>query len=212
MNKRLIMFLLFLGGFTCQADAFQVSEAEAIKQLEAIGGRVMTIAADTEDREVSLYLAGDKVDDEKVALLRSVSNIKWLNLANTAVTDAGLAPLQNLKLEKLHLEKTGIGDKGLAHLKNQTELVYLNLYGTNVTNEGLRQLAGLSKLKKLYLWQSKVDEDGMAWLKAELPDLVVVGAVNLNTDTNEEAAKDEKKMEVKEREKATEDKKDSGKE
>lgn len=35
-------------------------------------------------------------------------------------------------------------------------LTYLNLYGTNVTDAGLAHLKGLTYLRNLYVWQSKV--------------------------------------------------------
>lgn len=160
----------------------QVTEDDAIAELQSLGGRVITIAADTTDREISLYLAGDAISDQQLPLLKSVSDVKWLNLANTSVTDQGLAHLHDLKLTRLHLEKTTVGDKGLAHLKNQTDLQYLNLYGTKVSNEGLKHLAELSKLRKLYVWQTAVDQDGIQWLTERIPELEIVGAVQLQTE------------------------------
>lgn len=166
----------------------QVEEAEAIAQLEAVGGRVTKIAADSEDREVSLYLAGKSVTDDHVALIKSIGNVKWLNLANTSVTNQGLSHLGGVKLSRLHLEKTGVGDEGLAHLKEQMELEYLNLYGTQVTNEGLKHLARLTKLRKLYVWQSGVNQEGIEWLQGKLPELEIVGAAKL--DAQPEATKE----------------------
>ncbi|HBF16996.1 MAG TPA: ribonuclease inhibitor, partial [Verrucomicrobiales bacterium] len=53
-------------------------------------------------------------------------------------------------------------------------LEWLNLWGTQVTDLGLMKLKDLSKLRKIYLWQSKVTEKGAAALKKELPDLEVI--------------------------------------
>jgi hypothetical protein len=206
--------LILIALFTTSTSFAQVEEAEAITQLEAAGGRVMTIAADTTDREVSLYLAGDAITDEHLTLLKSISDIKWLNLANTAITNDGLAHLAELKLIKLHLEKTSIGDAGLAHLKDQTELVYLNLYATKVTNEGLKQLAGLSKLRKLYVWQSSVDQEGMDWLKQQLPELEVIGEAKLEAAVVEQekpAEEDKQEQEKAETEQAAEPEKEKDK-
>lgn len=174
-----IVMFLTMGGWVCG------QEADAIRQLEEIGGRISQIAADSEDLEVSLYLAGKTVTDEHVELLADISNVKWLNLANTSVTDEGLSVLVERPLNRLHLEKTGIGDDGLVHLKDLSELEYLNLYGTQVTNEGLKHLAGLKKLRKLYVWQSKVDQEGIEWLTSQLPDLEVVGAVSFDAQPEE---------------------------
>ncbi len=175
--------VLIAGSNVCWA---QVDEMDVIKQLEAAGGRVMNISAENEDKDVSLYLAGEAIQDEHVLLLRNISNIKWLNLANTAVTDAGLEGLAEMKLTKLHLEKTGIGDAGMVHLKDQKELEYLNLYATKVTDAGLEHLAGLKKLRKLYVWQSGVTEAGMAKLNEQLPELEIVGEVKVKSPVVEE--------------------------
>jgi YHS domain-containing protein len=97
-----------------------------------------------------------------------------LDLANSQISDAGLANLAGLKnLTRLHLENTGVGDAGLAHLKGLTNLEYLNLYNTQVTDAGLANLTGLKNLKKLYLWQSKVTEAGAAELQKSLPEVAV---------------------------------------
>lgn len=204
ISHYLTMFALtlMLSGFALA----QNDEANAIEQLESAGGRVLRIAADTEDREVSLYLAGDSITDEEVALLKSISNIKWLNLANTEVTNAGLANIADLQLNKLHLERTSIGDEGLVHLKNQTELIYLNLYATKVTNEGLKHLSGLKKLRKLYVWQSAVDQTGMDWLSAQLPELEIIGEVKMEAPVVEEEVDEKAKTDEKAKEQTKQDK------
>jgi YHS domain-containing protein len=59
-------------------------------------------------------------------------------------------------LERLRLERTGVGDAALVHLSKLRKLEYLNLYATNVTDAGLKPLAGLPSLRQLYLWKTKV--------------------------------------------------------
>jgi hypothetical protein len=53
------------------------------------------------------------------------------------------------------------------------ELEILNLYGTNVGNDGLEHLKGLSRLKKLYLWNSKATSAGGERLIEAIPKLEV---------------------------------------
>ena len=48
-------------------------------------------------------------------------------------------------------------------------LTYLNLYGTAVSDAGLGQLAGLKNLRNLYVWQTKVTDEGIQKLKQALP-------------------------------------------
>ena len=154
-------------------------EAEAIKNIEAAGGRVMQISSADSTREVSFYLAGKKVEDKHLSDLGAVKDVIWLNLANTGITNDGLKQLSGMKLQKLHLEKTAIGDEGLVHLKEMTDLEYLNLYGTSVTDEGLKHLAKLNNLKRLYVWQSKVTKEGMENFEKQIPGLKVIGESKL---------------------------------
>ena len=154
-------------------------QIEIIEKIETAGGRVMQISSADPTREVSFYLAGEKIKDEQLKGLSAVENVIWLNLANTAITNDGLKHISDMKLTKLHLENTGIGDEGLMHLKEMKDLTYLNLYATSVTDKGLKHLAGLSKLKKVYVWQSKVTKAGMKELEKQIPGLKVVGESKL---------------------------------
>lgn len=183
-------------------------ESESIKAIEAAGGRVMQISSADSSREVSFYLAGKKIEDKHLKDIGAVRDVIWLNLANTGVTNEGLKQIAGLKLQKLHLEKTGVGDAGLAHLKDMTDLEYLNLYGTSVTDEGLKHLSKLSKLKRLYVWQSKVSKEGMKAFEKQMPGLKVIGESKLPVSPppkkKEDAKKDKqaKEDQLKAREKA----------
>ena len=46
---------------------------------------------------------------------------------------------------------------------------YLNLYSTGVTDAGLEQLKAAKRLRKLYLWQTKVGYDPALALQAARP-------------------------------------------
>ena len=160
----------------------------------------MQISSADSTREVSFYLAGKKIEDQHLKDLGNVSDVIWLNLANTAVTDDGLKEIAGMKLQKLHLEKTGIGDSGLAHLKDMSDLEYLNLYGTTVTDAGLKHLEKLSKLKRLYVWQSKVTKEGMKSLEGKIPGLKVIGESKLPVSPPPKKKEDAKAKEAKAKE------------
>jgi hypothetical protein len=155
------------------------TETQAIKQIEESGGRVVNISAADNSREVSFYLSSKPIGDAQIAGLKSISNIIWLNLAGTEITDSGLQQISGLPLKKLHLERTKIGDEGLKHLKSASQLTYLNLYGTQVTDAGLEHIKSLPELKKLYVWKSKVTEAGIAAMQKTHPDLMIVGELKL---------------------------------
>ena len=188
-RKSSITFLLFCCGVFLSVKSPTVlgqdkeessrRETEVIKKIKANGGKIMQISSADSSREASFYLAGKKITDAHLKDLGAVRDVVWLNLANTAVSNDGLEKIAGLKLKKLHLEKTGIGDAGLVHLKEMVDLEYLNLYATAVTDEGLKHLTGLKKLKKVYVWQSKVTEAGMRELEKQIPGLKVVGESKL---------------------------------
>ena len=192
-----------------EKEASSTVEMSAIKSVRAAGGRVLQISAADPTREVSFYLAGKKVGDEQVSNVGSIENVIWLNLANTEVTDSGLKHIAGMKLQKLHLEKTGIGDAGLAHLKDMSDLEYLNLYGTSITDKGLKHLSKLSKLRRLYVWQSKVTETGMKALEKQIPGLKVIGECKLpviEKPKKEKPKKDESKKDESKKDKPKKDK------
>lgn len=173
---------------------------KAVNSIQGAGGRIMQIAADSPDLEVSFHLTETTVNDDVLKHLPHAGNIIWLNLRGTKVSDAGLQNIGKLKnLKKLHLELTEVSDAGLKHLVNLDELEYLNLYGTSVSDAGLDDIAKLKKLKKVFLWQSKATDAGMDKLRAARPDLQVIGGAKLpvvETKTEEDekakAAKKEK--------------------
>lgn len=146
---------------------------ETIGRVQESGASLMPIAQDTPELRFSaLNVARDFKDDGLAALKPVSAQVKWVDLARTQVSDAGLAHLKDMKnITRLHLENTGITDAGIAHLAGLENLEYLNLYGTQVSDAGITKLAGLKNLKKIFLWQSKVTEAGASKLAAAIPGL-----------------------------------------
>lgn len=103
-------------------------------------------------------IAGTNFGDAQLARLAPLApNLRWLDLAGTGITDAGLAQLAAMgNLARLHLERTAITDMGLAPLSRLPELEYLNLYATAITDAGLAGLQKLPRLKQVFLWQTHV--------------------------------------------------------
>src|SRR5258706_3261845 len=104
-----------------------VADAAALQKLNQAGAVAMALASNTNLVSITFGMAGPKVADAQLELLKPVTEQAfWLNLAGTGVTDAGLAHIAGLKnLRRLNLENTGITDAGLAHLKGLAELRYL---------------------------------------------------------------------------------------
>ena len=84
-----------------------------------------------------------------------------------ATSDALLARIGVLtRLKQLDFrDATGITDAGIAHLAGLTRLRRLYLRGTQITDAGLAQLKELTKLEALDLENTMVSGDGLKQLK-----------------------------------------------
>ena len=154
--------------------ALTPSQQDAVAKIQAKGGLVIPLAANSDSLVVSLATAGKQAGDSELDLVKQLPKVVQLDLRNTAVTDKGLASLQGMSsLESLHLEGTAVTESGLANLKNLSSLQYLNLFNTAVTDQGVANLAGLKNLKRVYLWETKVTDSGVAELKKSLPGVYV---------------------------------------
>ena len=148
-----------------QPSAPPKSRAEALELAAPIAADLDILVTPLSEKEpwleCSARMAGTNFTDATLAKLAPLAlNVCWLDLAGTAVRDAGLAELASMKnLRRLHLEHTPVTDAGLVHVAGLHDLEYLNLYATSVTDAGLAHLAPLTHLRRLYLWQTKVTAD-----------------------------------------------------
>lgn len=97
-----------------------------------------------------------------------------LKLSNLPIKDADIkiiASLSNIK--RLNLENTAITNDCLPYLKELSALEQLNLYGTDITDEGLKQLASFKNLSVIYLWKTKVTANGIEQFKKERPNITI---------------------------------------
>ena len=186
---------IMASGLTAQEKPMPTeAEKGAMAEIKKLGGNVMEIAQNDARLDVAFHLADTKIGNDHLAHVKNLPRTMILNLRGTEVGDAGLAHLKDLKgLVKLHLEKTKITDAGLEQLKGLEKLEYLNLYGTAVTDAGLKHLEGLKKLKRLYLWQTMATDAGVAALKAAVPEVQIVRALELPKPPPAEEKKPEEK-------------------
>jgi DNA-binding response OmpR family regulator len=114
-----------------------------------------------------LDLLSTRISDRELGnLLASLSDLRFLSLAETMVGDAGLVHLQSLTgLQELHLDHTEVTDEGLKMLAALPNLEILDLKGTRITDEGLAEVGRLTRLRGLYLTRTGITDAGLAHLR-----------------------------------------------
>ena len=101
---------------------------------------------------------------------KNLTELTYLRLYKTQVSDDGLAHLKKLKnITTLHLQFTRITSSGLAHISHMQQLTHLYLMKTSVDAAAIVHLAKLEKLKHLYLDSNKFTEEDRGQLKRKLP-------------------------------------------
>jgi WD40 repeat protein/Leucine-rich repeat (LRR) protein len=123
-----------------------------------------------------LYLDVDRtqISDASLENLRGLTSLQRLYIDDTSVTDAGLENLKGLtNLADLGLGSTRVSDAGLEHLKRMSNLNQLKLSSTQVSDIGLTVLARFTRLERLDLNSTHVSATGAAELTLQLPQLKV---------------------------------------
>lgn len=114
----------------------------------------------------------DLIVDRK---LRQLQNLQTLDLGRTRVSNAGMDGLSTITgLRDLDLSYADIDDAGFAKMKGLRDLEFLTLDSTNLTDAAATQLSALGKLRILNLYHTLVTADGLAKLRAALPQTRVV--------------------------------------
>jgi len=135
--------------------------------------RTKAILKHLQQQQVEELSCADVVDAETISAISKLPGLRRLAIRGCLLEDATLfEPLSDLRhLEHLSLRGTGIGDQHLHFLNKLTELQTLDLGENPIVGTGLRHIAGLSKLKSLWLIDSGTFTDtGMVHLKS-LKDL-----------------------------------------
>lgn len=161
--------------YAALADGLSPAKEETLKRAKESGAQIFQLKADSPLLRIDFLTGVSSCNDAKLEVLLPLKeNIAQLDLARTAVTDAGLKVVAQLpRLAALDLRQTAVSDAGLQHLSGSKHLRTLNLYGTKVSDAGLKHLHGLKGLKNVYLWQTKASEAGAKALAAAVPGLTV---------------------------------------
>ena len=122
------------------------------------------------DGQRHITLTGWDRDDYRV--LEAFPETIVLQMANADVNDQTLAYIQGMvNLRELDLNDTQVTDAGLERLARMTGLRTLRLRGTRITDEGFKKwLAGLPELNRLDLRKTSVSLDTVKRWKSQSDD------------------------------------------
>jgi WD40 repeat protein/Leucine-rich repeat (LRR) protein len=119
--------------------------------------------------DVSFFKVRGPVDPD-LPLIAHMSRLRRIDLDRTAITDAGVASLKDLKsLEILWLRGTKVSDAGLAHIAGLSNLTFISLDNTAITDDGLKHIEKLGNLRLLNLNSTGVTAEGVKKLQAIIP-------------------------------------------
>jgi hypothetical protein len=163
--------------------AEQFATYVAADEIQRSGGTITTILrGGVEFQEVNL--PGGVLNNERLARLTQLPNMRLLVAELSGVTDEGLAALSGLtSLEMLDLSRSQIGSAGLANLAGLKNLQILLLRNTLIGDEALVHLGRLASLRELHLQGTRVTDAGLGHLKGvEQLELLNVGRTRITDD------------------------------
>ena len=160
-------------------EMFNFREQLALESFEKVHGQVSTdrryfgpdqMYVSETARWVGVFDGGpggkSGPSDRDMIHLRYMPNVSEIDVVTPHLTDAGMAPLANLRrLKKLESYHAQITDKGLAYLRDIDSLEELAFYGAKITDAGLAHLGGLRNLKTLRLETTGVTGTGFGHLR-----------------------------------------------
>jgi hypothetical protein len=148
---------------------------DQLAAAKTAGAQIFQLKGDSPLLRIDFLTGVSACDDAKLEVLLPLKDqIAQLDLARTAITDAGLKTLSQLpRLASLDLRQTKVSDAGLLHLASSAQLRTLNLYGTQVSDAGLKHLHSLKGLRNVYLWQTNATDVGAKQLATAIPGLTV---------------------------------------
>lgn len=122
----------------------------------------------------TLDLSYSSIDDEDLARLGELENVRQIDLSGTAVSDGGLRFLGGLpNLEHLELSDTGITDAGVSHLTGLRKVSHLGMSYTGVTDRGLGELQVMGELSSVDVSNTRVTGGGVSRLARALPGAAI---------------------------------------
>ena len=113
--------------------------------------------------------------DDDVPHFAGLTELKYLNLRDTQLTDNGLRHLSKLQnLTWLAIGAPGVTGQGLAPIKNLSRLRLLTFWNSALTDAACEHLREMKSLQELFLGGTKVTKEAIGKLTHDLPDCAVI--------------------------------------
>ena len=106
----------------------------------------------------ALILKGTKCGDDSIGFVKSMPNVRFLEIADTALSDDDLRELQGSSIESLNLSNTAITNDGLKDMSRFKRLTELKLNGCKIGDDGVNALAGVKTLETLWLDKTNISD------------------------------------------------------
>ncbi|MFY0689355.1 MAG: hypothetical protein JXQ90_19445 [Cyclobacteriaceae bacterium] len=158
--------------------------------VDSVGGDVLAELRNAGIRADYLgssnYLLDVKLDadqwaeKQQSALTKAAATSAFVNLSGAKSLTGRLGGLKEAKhLIRLDVHGTDFSDSDLPNLAGSAHLEVLNVYATAVTDTGLANaLEILPALKKIYVWQSGVTDQGIQEMQSKYPDVSIIAGYN----------------------------------
>jgi uncharacterized membrane protein len=130
---------------------------------------------------LEIKVDGADLNDNGVAALRkAIPTTAFLNLSSAKELSGKTEFLVDAQhLIRLDVHGTSFGDQDIQNLVNSSHLEVLNAYGTQLSDTGLSEaIEMLPGLKKVYVWQSSVTDQGIADLTDQYPNIEIITGYN----------------------------------
>ena len=147
-----------------------------IEKVRASGFRVLEIVPG--QSELSVKYLDAEPDKERIDKLSLLSEqVVELNFGSAQVTDEMTNVLRRLEnLKSLRLNSPSITDASINNLKSLESVEVLNVYNTGITRDGLADLLSVITPKKVYTWETEIDQESAEALASNFNINIVNGA------------------------------------
>jgi hypothetical protein len=137
-------------------------QAATVRKLEAAGAKVLY----REGKVFRVSFRGTNAGGQSVLPVVELKQILSLDLTDCSISDSDLKGLVPLSLGQIQLAGTAITDAGMEHLAKMKTLALVNVEGTKVGDDGLAKLVTLPQLGDLWINDTQVTDAGLRQLSS----------------------------------------------